>query len=920
MAVETLSQGPELVYPTQLTGGSLSVYLEAIHIALFGKSLLGLRALNGLINVGLVVATYALTRLVFANQGKLFSQLIATLTSVWLASSIWLLAVGRIAFTNVALTPLMTVGCFYALWSGLQAAHRRHFALAGVILGLSLYGYTAAVSVPVVIAAFIIGEWLISRLDRRPSLVSKYWRQMAYLVGATIVVASPLVIYYALAPDVLLSRPMEVAMANESFVGQRLLGTVGDTFASFGLLPTWLISRRLDRLVFNPPTAVLFSLGVLVAIRRLRQPAYLFLLAWWTVALLPAILSVAASVWVFDLMRRAINSQPVSFIFPALAVVSAGRWLQGRRLHGVSFATAVIAAAILTYSGIHSYKFFFVDWISRPETQGLFDKEPMELTEWLTANSTPDMAYVFPLRPEASPNTRPELFTVRTYYEGRAQIAYPVLDEATLPEALTDLSAGKSDIKVMLPNRTNVDPKGYLDFLLGQHATQTASQSRFGYTIKTYRLESAYEKFSAPASVVSADIDFGQAMRLVDYAASSIILPAGETIWLTLHWTKLEDTDRDYSISLSLVDSKGYAFATVDKPLLNNVRHETTSHWAIGETATDYYTLPVPAHTPPGDYILQVVVYDAAGERLVPASGKIDLTSPLAEITVIPATLPIEPKSLAIGTPVEMPVAADLRVIGMELSHPATARPGDHVLVSLVWQATKTPRQNYELAMGLIGEEGQAHATAPQPLVSASFPTSQWRRGEILKTHHTLLLPPDLESGNYSLAMRLLDSETGSIASEQVLQPLAVEARSHTFAIPNPSRLLNVDFGTAVRLVGYDQPFVSEGKHLNVQLYWQALAEMSESYKVFAHLIDSDDTIIAQSDFVPGGGVAPTTSWVSGEIITDTIQVSLPETAPNSTFQLVIGLYNSVSGVRLPVSPGVGKEDTLVLPEIISGK
>lgn len=240
--------------------------------------------------------------------------------------------------------------------------------------------------------------------------------------------------------------------------------------------------------------------------------------------------------------------------------------------------------------------------------------------------------------------------------------------------------------------------------------------------------------------------------------------------------------------------------------------------------------------------------------------------------------------------------------------------------VSLVWQAITAPQQDYGLVIGLIGEDGLAYATTPQPLVATNYPTSEWRRGEILQANYTLLLPPELASGDYTLAMRLLDLETGSTISDRALQPLAVEGRLRDFDVPDPSHLLNVDFGTTIRLIGYDEPTISDTDQVTVQIYWQCLAEMTESYKVFAHIVDSADTIVAQSDFIPGGGSAPTTSWVRGETITDTIQLTLPETALHETHQLVIGLYNSVNGARLPVAHSAGGEDSLVLSEIVPGE
>jgi hypothetical protein len=166
-------------------------------------------------------------------------------------------------------------------------------------------------------------------------------------------------------------------------------------------------------------------------------------------------------------------------------------------------------------------------------------------------------------------------------------------------------------------------------------------------------------------------------MRLVDYVASHCTLAAGETLWLTLRWTKLLDTGQDYSVGLSLVDGNGHAIARVDKPLLSNKSYQTTSHWAIGETSTDYYSLPIPAHTPLSDYRLRVVIYNTAGERLAPINAQVDLALPLAEITVTPAALPVDVTTLSIGTAVALPFTADLRVIGLDC--PATVHPGEQI-------------------------------------------------------------------------------------------------------------------------------------------------------------------------------------------------------------------------------------------------
>jgi hypothetical protein len=79
---------------------------------------------------------------------------------------------------------------------------------------------------------------------------------------------------------------------------------------------------------------------------------------------------------------------------------------------------------------------------------------------------------------------------------------------------------------------------------------------------------------------------------------------------------------------------------------------------------------------------------------------------------------------------------------------------------------------------------------------------------------------------------------------------------------------------------------------------------------MFLHLIGPDGQIFSQMDSLPQQGLAPTTSWIEGEIIQDEVRLSLPETMPDS-FKLVVGWYNINTGERLIT----GSADIVVLME-----
>jgi hypothetical protein len=71
---------------------------------------------------------------------------------------------------------------------------------------------------------------------------------------------------------------------------------------------------------------------------------------------------------------------------------------------------------------------------------------------------------------------------------------------------------------------------------------------------------------------------------------------------------------------------------------------------------------------------------------------------------------------------------------------------------------------------------------------------------------------------------------------------------------------------------------------------------------------------VAQQDQPPLDGAYPTSLWDPDEIIADTIEVPLPADLPAGEYDLVVGLYDFNTGVRLTV-PG-SSDNSLMLGTI----
>jgi hypothetical protein len=125
---------------------------------------------------------------------------------------------------------------------------------------------------------------------------------------------------------------------------------------------------------------------------------------------------------------------------------------------------------------------------------------------------------------------------------------------------------------------------------------------------------------------------------------------------------------------------------------------------------------------------------------------------------------------------------------------------------------------------------------------------------------------------------------------------------------------VGANFGNQIELLGYDlSAGDGESGMLHVVLYWRAMSEMEVGYTTFVHVLDAGGQLVSQVDHAPGGGAFPTTGWLADEVIADEFSVPIPQDRSLAT-QLEVGIYDSITGKRLPVlGEAHEKIDTRVL-------
>ena len=106
---------------------------------------------------------------------------------------------------------------------------------------------------------------------------------------------------------------------------------------------------------------------------------------------------------------------------------------------------------------------------------------------------------------------------------------------------------------------------------------------------------------------------------------------------------------------------------------------------------------------------------------------------------------------------------------------------------------------------------------------------------------------------------------------------------------------------------------------LRLTLYWRALSPMEISYTVFTHLLDAKGQLWAQKDNLPVRGSYPTIDWTTDEVIVDKYDIVIPPDAPPGEYVLEVGLYDVMTGQRLPVldERGAGTDNRVLLSDQI---
>ena len=612
-AIEILDGVLRYYFPLNYGSEPLYSYVVAGSMALLGEGLFALRIVNVLSGLA---ALAAMT--IWIKQA--FDRSTALITAALIAVSFWPLASSRESL-RAGMLPLFMVTAVWFFWqiifsgqsiTGQSArpphAPRSHRRLAWMILGFSLsivitlHIYLAARVAWVLFPTFLIYLAVLHRSTFRDS-----WRPVVIGLIIAGMLSIPMFVFLANNPEsqtrlsMLGSTFQQVSSGNWGPLVQNtakaLLAFVwpgyGDQFLAYNIP---------GRPVLDLISAVFFILGILITLRRWKQPAYAFILLWFMIGIIPSLVTGPTAN-----TTRNLAALPVVYLFPALGIVTSLRLLSQRFKVSHRIVITTGTAILLLLVGWITIRDYFIRWGESPEVRTAYQHTLLEELAFLDQVHTNDSPIV-----------------LSTVYPGPAHdpsvalvIAGPRSEQIRWVDARTALVIPQeANARALIPSSTPphlaFDP--YLRPLDTIALRSTDLDPNFTY----------YEIDATPlTSSIASDIgaNFGGAILLeqAQWLAPQVI--PGNTAELMTRW-RVIDPAKAGPVHPPAYTTDAVFFVHIlneDEEILtqSDSLKAPSWGWQSGDTILQVHAVSVPAGAEPGSYSTVIGIYDQpTGRRL----------------------------------------------------------------------------------------------------------------------------------------------------------------------------------------------------------------------------------------------------------------------------------------------------------------
>lgn len=295
----------------------------------------------------------------------------------------------------------------------------------------------------------------------------------------------------------------------------------------------------------------------------------------------------------------------------------------------------------------------------------------------------------------------------------------------------------------------------------------------------------------------------------------------------------------------------------------------------------------------------------------------------IAPVYAYPEPLAVVPESAQFG-PYRFRAADGqlLSLVGVAFEEQQTAVAGtiDGVDITLYWTLEEAAvERNFITAVDVLGRELTPIGRVNRYPGMGMWPTSQWEPGEIYADQYYVPIVDYADTPvRAQIKVGVLDenpedehdtAEMIAISPTGEEIPLVTVGAARVVAEDplefTPTHKVNAHMADFVTFEGYDMiDTTPTDTWLDATLYWRAEGTPSADYTVFFQLLNTDFELIASGDSPPLHGDYPTSWWLAGQQIMERRGLYVPADTPAGRYMIAVGLYNPVTGARMPLLEG----------------
>ncbi|MCA9899448.1 MAG: hypothetical protein KC433_14750, partial [Anaerolineales bacterium] len=274
--------------------------------------------------------------------------------------------------------------------------------------------------------------------------------------------------------------------------------------------------------------------------------------------------------------------------------------------------------------------------------------------------------------------------------------------------------------------------------------------------------------------------------------------------------------------------------------------------------------------------------------------------------------------------PANLVWADKIRLLGTAVS-PPEATAGEPITVTACWEALAPIEQNYTLYVALLDYQFNSLGQIDTYPGLGTRPTTSWQPGNRFCDSYKIPVNNSISSptvavldlGFYDLPSgeRLTAVTAANLPAPTGLRQLKILSAQPSAPLAAPETAV-ARFEQGVSLVSYDWSVeeTAVNQTITVQFTWHSSGPLSDSYTIFAHLLDANDNLLVQADGLPQGGAYPTNFWGAGEQIVTSHTFTIPANAPAGATHLSLGFYRLADGSRLNRTDSATELNAATLP------